>query len=101
MLGALLLRHAALRRLVIYGFTGTVSFPRIVSALNDQAGAGIVLGIVFVAAGVCFKMSAVPFHMWTPDVYEARRRLRPPSSPPREDGGGLHDRAVFIGALPT
>ncbi len=43
---------------LIYGFTGTVSFPGIVSALNDQAGAGIVLGIVFVAAGVCFKMSA-------------------------------------------
>ena len=54
---------------LVYGFTGTVSFPGIVSALNDNAGFGIVLGIVFVAAGVAFKMSAVPFHMWTPDVY--------------------------------
>jgi NADH-quinone oxidoreductase subunit N len=55
---------------LIYGFTGTVSFPGILSALNAGAGFGIVLGIVFVAAGVAFKMSAVPFHMWTPDVYE-------------------------------
>ncbi|KQP61331.1 NADH:ubiquinone oxidoreductase subunit N [Methylobacterium sp. Leaf399] len=55
---------------LVYGFTGTVSFPGIVSALHEGAGFGIVLGIVFVAAGVAFKMSAVPFHMWTPDVYE-------------------------------
>ncbi|PIU07105.1 NADH-quinone oxidoreductase subunit NuoN, partial [Methylobacterium sp. CG09_land_8_20_14_0_10_71_15] len=55
---------------LIYGFTGTVSFPGIVSALHAGSGFGIVLGIVFVAAGVAFKMSAVPFHMWTPDVYE-------------------------------
>jgi NADH-quinone oxidoreductase subunit N len=55
---------------LVYGFTGTVSFPGIVSALHGDPGFGIVLGIVFVAAGVAFKMSAVPFHMWTPDVYE-------------------------------
>ncbi|MDB5646059.1 NADH-quinone oxidoreductase subunit NuoN [Methylobacterium sp.] len=55
---------------LVYGFTGTVSFPGIVAALDGTAGFGIVLGIVFVAAGVAFKMSAVPFHMWTPDVYE-------------------------------
>ena len=55
---------------LVYGFTGTVSFPGIVAALDGTAGLGIVLGIVFVAAGVAFKLAAVPFHMWTPDVYE-------------------------------
>ena len=55
---------------LVYGFTGTVSFPGIVAALDGTAGFGIVLGIVFVAAGVAFKLAAVPFHMWTPDVYE-------------------------------
>ena len=56
---------------LVYGFTGTISFPGIVTALSaENAGLGIVLGIVFVAAGVAFKLAAVPFHMWTPDVYE-------------------------------
>ena len=55
---------------LVYGFTGTVSFPGIVAALDGAASLGIVLGIVFVAAGVAFKLAAVPFHMWTPDVYE-------------------------------
>ena len=55
---------------LVYGFTGTVSFPGIVTALDGPASFGIVLGIVFVAAGVAFKLAAVPFHMWTPDVYE-------------------------------
>jgi NADH-quinone oxidoreductase subunit N len=55
---------------LVYGFTGTVSFPGIASALQGQASIGLILGIVFLAAGMCFKMSAAPFHMWTPDVYE-------------------------------
>jgi NADH-quinone oxidoreductase subunit N len=53
---------------LIYGFTGTVSFAGI--ALAAKPGIGIVFGIVFLLAGLCFKVSAVPFHMWTPDVYE-------------------------------
>jgi len=53
---------------LIYGFTGTVSFAGIAAA--TKAGAGIVFGLVFLLAGLCFKVSAVPFHMWTPDVYE-------------------------------
>jgi len=54
---------------LIYGFTGTVSFAGI--ALAAKTGSiGIVFGIVFLLAGLCFKVSAVPFHMWTPDVYE-------------------------------
>jgi len=54
-----------------YGFTGTVSFAGIAHAAG-QGGAniGLIFGIVFLFAGFCFKVSAVPFHMWTPDVYE-------------------------------
>jgi NADH-quinone oxidoreductase subunit N len=54
---------------LIYGFTGTVSFVGIAKAAG-QGGIGLVFGLVFLFAGFCFKISAVPFHMWTPDVYE-------------------------------
>ncbi len=54
---------------LIYGFTGTVSFAGIAAAAKT-GNIGIVFGIVFLLAGLCFKVSAVPFHMWTPDVYE-------------------------------
>src|SRR5215212_10245791 len=54
---------------LIYGFTGTVSFAGIAQAAGE-GGLGLVFGIVFLFAGFCFKVSAVPFHMWTPDVYE-------------------------------
>jgi NADH-quinone oxidoreductase subunit N len=54
---------------LVYGFTGTVSFAGIAAAAKTGS-LGIIFGIVFVLAGLCFKVSAVPFHMWTPDVYE-------------------------------
>jgi NADH-quinone oxidoreductase subunit N len=54
---------------LIYGFTGTVGFAGIAAAARSGS-IGIVFGLVFVLAGLCFKVSAVPFHMWTPDVYE-------------------------------
>src|SRR5262245_54561187 len=54
---------------LIYGFTGTISFAGI-AAVAKTGSIGIVFGIVFLLAGLCFKVSAVPFHMWTPDVYE-------------------------------
>jgi NADH-quinone oxidoreductase subunit N len=54
---------------LIYGFTGTVSFAGIAAAAGE-GGIGLVFGLVFLFAGLCFKVSAVPFHMWTPDVYE-------------------------------
>jgi NADH-quinone oxidoreductase subunit N len=54
---------------LIYGFTGTVSFTGIAHAAA-AGGIGLIFGIVFLFAGFCFKVSAVPFHMWTPDVYE-------------------------------
>jgi NADH-quinone oxidoreductase subunit N len=54
---------------LVYGFTGTVSFAGI-AAVVKTGSVGIVFGLVFLLAGLCFKVSAVPFHMWTPDVYE-------------------------------
>src|ERR1700743_306469 len=54
---------------LIYGFTGTVSFAGIAATVTTGS-VGIVFGLVFLLAGLCFKVSAVPFHMWTPDVYE-------------------------------
>ncbi len=54
---------------LIYGFTGTVEFAGIAAAVKTGS-TGIVFGLVFLLAGLCFKVSAVPFHMWTPDVYE-------------------------------
>jgi NADH-quinone oxidoreductase subunit N len=54
---------------LVYGFTGTVSFNGIAHSAAE-AGTGLIFGLVFLFAGFCFKVSAVPFHMWTPDVYE-------------------------------
>jgi len=54
---------------LIYGFTGTVSFAGY-RGRTKTGSIGIVFGLVFLLAGLCFKVSAVPFHMWTPDVYE-------------------------------
>lgn len=54
---------------LIYGFTGTVSFAGIATAAKEPS-VGLIFGLVFLLAGFCFKISAVPFHMWTPDVYE-------------------------------
>jgi NADH-quinone oxidoreductase subunit N len=56
---------------LVYGFAGTTNFDRLADALSGgDAGMGVVVGLVFVLAGLAFKVSAVPFHMWTPDVYE-------------------------------
>src|SRR6186997_764739 len=55
---------------LIYGFTGTVNFAGIAKATQSGASIGLIFGLVFLFVGFCFKISAVPFHMWTPDVYE-------------------------------
>ena len=57
---------------LIYGFSGTMDFNALHTLLNKPTAAapGLVVGIVFVIVGLGFKVSAVPFHMWTPDVYE-------------------------------
>lgn len=53
-----------------YGFAGTTSFAGIIEAAEGGASLGLIFGLVFMFAGLAFKVSAVPFHMWTPDVYE-------------------------------
>jgi NADH-quinone oxidoreductase subunit N len=55
---------------LLYGFSGTTQFGGIAQALGGGVSTGELVGIVFVLAGLAFKVSAVPFHMWTPDVYE-------------------------------
>ena len=59
---------------LVYGFAGTTGFDAIARSLVDLGGAepslGLIVGLVFLIAGLAFKVSAVPFHMWTPDVYE-------------------------------
>ena len=55
---------------LLYGFAGTVSFAGIANVVSSSAPIGVIFGLVFVMAGLAFKMSAAPFHMWTPDVYE-------------------------------
>ncbi|OYY90008.1 MAG: NADH-quinone oxidoreductase subunit N [Sphingomonas sp. 28-66-16] len=55
---------------LVYGFSGTTLFDSIATAYVGHHSKGLLFGLVFVFAGLAFKMSAVPFHMWTPDVYE-------------------------------
>ncbi len=56
---------------LIYGFTGSLEYPHIANSITEQgAQPGIVAGMVFLLCGLAFKISAAPFHMWTPDVYE-------------------------------
>src|SRR5438309_3654824 len=57
---------------LIYGFTGTTAFSEIATLVSGGTvpSAGVLIGLVFVVVGLAFKVSAVPFHMWTPDVYE-------------------------------
>ncbi|MBU0781860.1 MAG: NADH-quinone oxidoreductase subunit NuoN [Alphaproteobacteria bacterium] len=53
-----------------YGFTGTTLFSGIMAGVQDQPSLGLLFGLVFLISGLAFKVSAAPFHMWTPDVYE-------------------------------
>ncbi len=57
---------------LVYGFTGHTQFAAIAQALtvDGARSLGLIFGLVFILAGIAFKISAVPFHMWTPDVYE-------------------------------
>ena len=56
---------------LVYGYAGTTLFSGIIEAAGEgHAPIGLLLGLVFVMSGLAFKVSAVPFHMWTPDVYE-------------------------------
>ena len=56
---------------LVYGFTGSTSFEEIARvAAQADANVGLIIGLVFMISGLAFKVSAAPFHMWTPDVYE-------------------------------
>lgn len=55
---------------LIYGFAGSTHFAEIAAAVHGGAGNGVLFGLVFLICGLAFKVSAAPFHMWTPDVYE-------------------------------
>ena len=61
---------------MVYGFAGSTSFSALAqvfeaaSARGELPSTGLIVGLVFVLSGLAFKVSAVPFHMWTPDVYE-------------------------------
>src|SRR5438045_5690974 len=57
---------------LLYGFTGTIQFEGVAAAFAREGtqSVGLLFGLVFLLAGLAFKISAVPFHMWTPDVYE-------------------------------
>ena len=55
---------------LIYGFAGSTHFTDIAAAVHAGANTGVLFGLVFLLCGLAFKVSAAPFHMWTPDVYE-------------------------------
>jgi len=57
---------------MVYGFAGTTSFTALAKMLTGESAAspGLIIGMVFISVGLAFKVSAVPFHMWVPDVYE-------------------------------
>ncbi|RME96423.1 MAG: NADH-quinone oxidoreductase subunit N, partial [Alphaproteobacteria bacterium] len=85
---------------LIYGFTGTTGFEGIAASLKTAgAGLGLIFGLVFFLAGVAFKISAVPFHMWTPDVYEGAPTPVTAffASAPKIAAMAMFLRAVFTG----
>ncbi len=55
---------------MIYGMTGTLDLQQIAGQLHDPPALGVVIGLVFVVVAIAFKLGAVPFHMWLPDVYQ-------------------------------
>jgi NADH-quinone oxidoreductase subunit N len=55
---------------LLYGFTGSTDYEGLAAALSGEMSTGQLFGVIFVLAGLAFKIAAVPFHMWTPDVYE-------------------------------
>ena len=55
---------------LLYGFTGATDFAGVRAALEGELSTGQLFGLIFVLSGLAFKIAAVPFHMWTPDVYE-------------------------------
>jgi NADH-quinone oxidoreductase subunit N len=84
---------------LVYGFTGTTQFAAIAQVTHaGTAGLGVIFGIVFLIHGLAFKVSAVPPHMWTPDVYEGAPTPSPPISPPPPKVAAL---CLFLRAILT
>ena len=82
---------------LIYGFTGTVELRRHRRGRQRHGSIGLMFGLVFLLAGLCFKVSAVPFHMWTPDVYEGAPTPVTAffaSAPKVAAHGGVHARGL-------
>ncbi len=89
---------------LIYGFTGHTGFADIADAIgHDGASLGLVFGLVFFLAGLAFKISAVPFHMWTPDVYEGAPTPVTPffAAAPKVAAMAMFVRAVISGFEPA
>ena len=88
-----------------YGFAGTTLFSGILSTLSGEVPLGLLFGLVFVLAGMAFKVSAAPFHMWTPDVYEGAPTPVTAffATAPKVAGMALIARVVYdaFGAIPA
>jgi NADH-quinone oxidoreductase subunit N len=82
---------------LLYGFTGSTSFTGVRAGLDGELELGALFGLIFVMAGLAFKIAAVPFHMWTPDVYEGAPTPVTAffSTAPKVAGVALTTRVVF------
>ncbi len=82
---------------LLYGFTGGTSFAAVRAGLDGPLAYGPLFGLIFVLSGLAFKISAVPFHMWTPDVYEGAPTPVTAffSTAPKVAAVGLAARVVF------
>ena len=86
---------------LVYGYTGSTEFARIsaVIAGEEGIGLGLTFGLVFICAALAFKISAAPFHMWTPDVYEGSPTPVTAffATAPKVAAGGLFARILYDG----
>jgi NADH-quinone oxidoreductase subunit N len=85
---------------LVYGYTGSVQFDTIASVIQSNGvGLGLTFGLVFICAALAFKISAVPFHMWTPDVYEGSPTAVTAffATAPKIAAGALFARTLFAG----
>ncbi|MDT8343634.1 MAG: NADH-quinone oxidoreductase subunit NuoN [Thermohalobaculum sp.] len=85
---------------LVYGYTGSVRFDMIGKVIAAEGvSLGLTFGLVFLCAGLAFKISAAPFHMWTPDVYEGAPTPVTAffATAPKVAAGGLFARALFDG----
>jgi NADH-quinone oxidoreductase subunit N len=82
----------------VYGYTGTTNFEGIASTIHSEGlELGMIFGLVFLCVGMAFKISAAPFHMWTPDVYEGSPTPVTAffATAPKVAAGGLFARVMF------